>query len=238
MTKYQLILLERHEQGQSNHNFVKRWDVFNNVKKGVHLGLAIAPKKQVFINTQKHPCDEQNTQKKTKCTNNFIQSKLGCRLPWINGTRGFNHKNIIVWIKSKYSNFLGKKYGRVCNEPIDLDNYIKLFKELHTDKLKQEVADFGCTRVNCETYSWRYDTVFEQSLETIPQYYQPNVTSIQLTFQNTIPVEVTKQTLVYGFTNFVADFGGYLGLLLGASLLSIFDSVTGLFQRPLKQEQH
>ena len=38
-------------------------------------------------------------------------------------------------------------------------------------------------------------------------------------------VEVTKEVFAYQFANFVADFGGYLGLCLGASLLSIYDYV-------------
>ena len=34
-------------------------------------------------------------------------------------------------------------------------------------------------------------------------------------------VPVTEDIYLYGFTNFLADIGGYLGLLLGASILSI-----------------
>ena len=32
-----------------------------------------------------------------------------------------------------------------------------------------------------------------------------------------------KQFLIYDLTNFIADFGGYLGLLLGCSLLTFYD---------------
>ena len=32
-----------------------------------------------------------------------------------------------------------------------------------------------------------------------------------------------RQFLIYGLTNFIADFGGYLGLLLGCSLLTFYD---------------
>ena len=32
-----------------------------------------------------------------------------------------------------------------------------------------------------------------------------------------------KQFLIYDITNFIADFGGYLGLLLGCSLLTFYD---------------
>ena len=34
-----------------------------------------------------------------------------------------------------------------------------------------------------------------------------------------------KQYLIYDETHFIADFGGYLGLLLGSSLLSLYDKV-------------
>ena len=34
-----------------------------------------------------------------------------------------------------------------------------------------------------------------------------------------------KQYLIYDKTHFIADFGGYLGLLLGSSLLSVYDKV-------------
>ncbi len=43
--------------------------------------------------------------------------------------------------------------------------------------------------------------------------------------ETSIQVKVNKDIPLYTFTSFVADFGGYLGLLLGASLLSIFDDV-------------
>lgn len=36
-------------------------------------------------------------------------------------------------------------------------------------------------------------------------------------------VETRKQVYIYGFVNFVAEVGGYMGLLLGMSLLSIYE---------------
>jgi hypothetical protein len=44
-----------------------------------------------------------------------------------------------------------------------------------------------------------------------------------ITFFLIVKVEVREEFKLYGFSNFVADVGGSLGLLLGASLLSIFD---------------
>ena len=38
-------------------------------------------------------------------------------------------------------------------------------------------------------------------------------------------VEIIQQVRLYTMTNFIADFGGYLGLLLGASMMSLFDLI-------------
>ncbi len=38
-------------------------------------------------------------------------------------------------------------------------------------------------------------------------------------------VRVTSEVLLYNFQNFVADFGGYLGLLLGSSIPAIYEAL-------------
>ena len=42
-------------------------------------------------------------------------------------------------------------------------------------------------------------------------------------FYNNGRYYVNEQYYTYGLNSFVADFGGYLGLLLGHSILSVFD---------------
>ena len=37
-----------------------------------------------------------------------------------------------------------------------------------------------------------------------------------------------EQYLIYDHNSFIADVGGYMGLLLGSSILSLFDEVEGL----------
>ena len=38
-------------------------------------------------------------------------------------------------------------------------------------------------------------------------------------------VEKQEQVLLYGFSNFIADVGGFLGLLLGVSVFTIYNYV-------------
>ena len=56
-----------------------------------------------------------------------------------------------------------------------------------------------------------------------------NTSFVKIYFQRNAPTVIIEQSLVYTFTNFVAEFGGYLGLLLGASLLSIYDDIWSFF---------
>jgi hypothetical protein len=42
-------------------------------------------------------------------------------------------------------------------------------------------------------------------------------------------VPVIEEKLLYGFENFFADVGGYLGLLLGGSILSVYDGFVFCF---------
>ena len=44
-------------------------------------------------------------------------------------------------------------------------------------------------------------------------------------------VNVFEERLLYSPDNFVADIGGYLGLLLGQSLLTMFDMVVKLARK-------
>ena len=53
---------------------------------------------------------------------------------------------------------------------------------------------------------------------------ESSILLFQLYFPSTMYDE-RKQYLIYDKTHFIADFGGYLGLLLGSSLLSVYDKV-------------
>ena len=63
--------------------------------------------------------------------------------------------------------------------------------------------------------------------------YDENLRRIQLLhfllfffFSQHLQIVVTEEVLAYTIEDLVADFGGYLGLLLGASILSMYDFIT------------
>ena len=63
--------------------------------------------------------------------------------------------------------------------------------------------------------------------------YDENLRRIQLLhfllfffFSQHLQIVVTEEVLAYTIEDLVADFGGYLGLLLGASILSMYDFIS------------
>jgi hypothetical protein len=51
---------------------------------------------------------------------------------------------------------------------------------------------------------------------------------IRLFYSGNIYVE-KEQYFTYQWSNLISDFGGYLGLLLGSSILAIYDNFKSLF---------
>ena len=61
-------------------------------------------------------------------------------------------------------------------------------------------------------------------LYTLPQKKGFNGTTITILMPSN-EMEIVKQVRLYTMTNFIADFGGYLGLLLGASFMSFINQI-------------
>ena len=76
--------------------------------------------------------------------------------------------------------------------------------------------DIGCMR-KCRRMEWKAKSVYEN----YDQSAEPTL-SLKL-FYNNGRYNIKEQYYTYGLNSFVADFGGYLGLLLGHSILSVFD---------------
>lgn len=68
-----------------------------------------------------------------------------------------------------------------------------------------------------------FRALVSETVERIESYHPPGDTvQFQMQYSSGDYVE-EEEFFDYGFKDFVADFGGYLGLLLGHSILSFFD---------------
>ena len=57
-----------------------------------------------------------------------------------------------------------------------------------------------------------------------------NTSAVNLFFRETT-LEVSQQEFLYGPSNFIADVGGYLGLLLGVSIFSFYQEISSLIEK-------
>ena len=64
-----------------------------------------------------------------------------------------------------------------------------------------------------------------------------NTSGINLFFRET-SLEVYQQEFLYGANNFIADVGGYLGLLLGVSIFSFYQVLVSTFEKLLGKSKN
>ncbi len=108
--------------------------------------------------------------------------------------------------------------------PEDLENFFEFYEDISMDEsILEEMnqGDFKCLIPNCETITWPILSVDDF---TVPGL-EVSTSAIQFYMPHGLKVQNINEVPAYGFFSFVADFGGYLGLLLGASLLSLFDEL-------------
>ena len=77
--------------------------------------------------------------------------------------------------------------------------------------------------VSCQRYE--YSTIKLGETEIPNSDQDSSMTILVQLYLPSAMYDERKQYLIYDITNFTADFGGYLGLLLGSSLLSLYDTV-------------
>ena len=76
----------------------------------------------------------------------------------------------------------------------------------------------------CERKVWKFTTLYNHRNDDI------NGTMVTLMMPSD-EVEIHEEVRLYTMANFIADFGGFLGLLLGASVLSLFDIVLNFWSK-------
>ena len=89
-------------------------------------------------------------------------------------------------------------------------------------QIPDELERFGCFRSNCVENKWIPQTLLDRGLKDDKNDGTFGIIEILIISED---VNVLKYYKQYGVLNFFADVGGYLGLLLGASILSLIDFI-------------
>ena len=125
------------------------------------------------------------------CVENYYFKKLGCLLPWSIKNRK-NHAN-----------------GNVCKGKDKFREFKNIAMNILGTEQTKELIKEGCFIPNCQQRSWemKKDILAQSSGFEFMMPQKPKV------FER-------REVKLYTPINFFAEVGGYLGLLLGESLIS------------------
>ena len=152
----------------------------------------------VNINKSNYTCDEENSKHFMDCMENYYSQKLGCKLPWALNNNLRNDSMNLCKGKEKFKEFKNLA--------------MNILKSEHSKELINE----GCFMPSCMQRSWEVKK--DNNIKRIKNGNP--VTGFKYEIFQPAKVLVRKEVKLYTIINFFAEVGGYLGLLLGESLLS------------------
>ena len=186
-----------HESGQSHYNYdvdVSRIEYFD---KTAHVVYTMSSQQDVVKRLKKsnYMCHEDNSNRRTDCLNDYYESKLNCTLPWVHE----DNQNRTDLCHGK------DKFEEVRNLSMSIGEF----------EAKNELYERGCIIPNCKQKSWKIQK--SKKLKNLT-----NATYPGFIFSGKTKVLLRNEIELYTISSFFADIGGYLGLLLGESLVSYF----------------
>ena len=226
MTGLQYIVAQIHTKDQSVLNLALLWENTGYIEPGLLSSQYFHARIEKRLNTKRNYCAKLQV-KHSVCVNEFLMEKMKCSFPWIKSYKGKLSK---CWADRKV---------------FELVNLISNITNFTSAELYYEMVDYGCLQ-NCESTSWietksissnnRENANFSKFLAFFPATVKvSNLLPLKLiayVFKNIyFKVKTMEETFIYGYGDLVADFGGYLGLLLGASLITLYDSIVNTFTR-------
>ena len=154
------------------------------------------------INKSNYTCNEVASNGFMQCMENYYSNKLGCVLPWTLFHGHNNHSMNVCKGKDKYREF--KNISMNILEP-------------EGDKeLKKE----GCFIPDCLQRSWSIRFKENYDIKLVGNGKKNDTSGFMYDMPQDTKTLVRKEVRLYTAINFFAEVGGYLGLLLGESLIS------------------
>ena len=185
-----------HENGQSpyNYDFDQGQYLFWDSGDRLHVEFGQQTETQ-WLRKSDNDCNEENSSKKSDCIKSYFSNKLGCTLPW--------RSEVESTFQSLYK----------CSGKDKFKEFINLSASILNSDVQNELRDEGCLDLNCIQRMWdikHFDTRADPNNQTWFWYFVPHHSKVL----------IRKEVKLYIFTNFFAEVGGYLGLLLGESMFS------------------
>ena len=166
------------------------------------------------LNQKKEPCDSNTRHPNTsKCIARYIEKQIGCR---INIHGGGSADMLPCTLPSETGRF------KNITTLLQYFNANKIY-ELTGCLASCERNEYTINDVNFRKYNHHKLVKLGKSIK--------NIGELHLRFKITKgSYKEEEQYIIYDFNSFIADVGGFLGLLLGSSALSLYDEIASLLR--------
>ena len=189
--------IEMHESGQSQYNYYVDVSRIEYLDKDSHVIYKMSGQQDVVkrLNKSRFICHEDNSNRQADCINNYYASKLNCTLPWIQADN--------------------QDPANLCNGRDKFQEFKNLSMSIAGLEPTNELHKRGCIIPNCKQKAW--------NVASVKKLKNPkNVTYPYFVFSHKTKVLHRNEIELFTISSFFADIGGYLGLLLGESVVSYF----------------
>ena len=150
------------------------------------------------INQKGKECEEDENYKFTDCVNNFIASEVGCKVDWVSKTTLSDQSDM-----------------KNCSNLTDIVKFKKIIIQLKEINFQNLNAETKCLK-KCNGAKYK----FYQTKKTTEKLTKNWTSAFYLHSKSSLPL-LSREFFVYDKSQLVSDIGGYLGLFLGWSILSI-----------------
>ena len=165
--------------------------------------------------------DSKDLDSVSQCIAKYFEAKLNCSLYLLDG---FNQRKVCD------NNSLADQLIYEWDLESEREIYKKIASNFNDWEMKSELEIFqttGCMP-SCKRKQIRLETVHE-----ITSWAEYPIITLVFEYRDGM-YNHNEEYLVYDYNNFIADIGGYLGLLLGHSVFSVYSMSADWITKPVR----
>ena len=118
-----------------------------------------------------------------------------------------------------------------CKDITEVVGWKAIWHKLVNMAEQELYEETGCI-AKCQRKEWEIRKIYDDKKQT-----NDSQIGIVMFYANG-RYRIGSQLYTYDFNTYVADFGGYLGLLLGYSIVSFFDKAQDIFNHLMKKAEN
>lgn len=189
------VAMELHEKQHSKINYWWNPENIYLFRESAQYEIELKYAEHFRLKTKHYNCNDKGKARPFDCLQQFYNEKLKCNLPWTGNQTS------------------------ICQSMEDKENLIELITNLANGTLMTDLKSRNCWIPNCQKKEWT-----RLSFQKVNARNSTGI-EIKITMNTATLVQTIQENKLYGFTNFVSDFGGFMGLLLGYSIFSMVKSL-------------